>query len=199
MMLAVTDLTVVENHARIPCARVQEALEFGDIQHLHKLIDRHLDELEGYGGVYGQTVRKHGEGTKGGRPSKAYMLTEEQAVLICMFARTPKAAEARKLIIDVFMRWRRGETLPQAGAAEGITLDKDDYIALLRDQNALLKGAIKPKRRAPVPLSNAEKARIIAMAADGKSTNQIARETGRSTATISLLRNGFRIISGGNA
>lgn len=197
-MLAVTDLTVVENHARIPDARVQEALGYRHKKDLHAIIERYRDELEGYGGVYTQTSAKPPAGSKGGRPTLTYMLTEEQAVLICMFARTPKAAEARRMIIDVFLRWRRGEALPHAASVDGITLDKDDYIALLRDQNALLKGAVKKPRRAPIPLTNAEKAKIIALAADGKSTRQISRETGRSTATISLLRNGFRLIAGGN-
>lgn len=203
-MLAVTDLTVIENHARIPDTRVCEALGFGDIQHLHKLIGRHFDELATYGGIYGQTVPKMGRG----RPSKSYMLTEEQAVLICMFARTEKSPDARRMIVDVFMRWKRGQAMPSA-PSENMTIPKDDYIALLTDHNTLLvdhndllKQIISPPRkprRPSIPLTTAEKAKIISMCASGMGVNEIARQTGRSTATISLLKNGFSIINGGNA
>lgn len=196
MMLAVTYLTVIENHARIPDTRVCEALGFGEMKALHRLIARHEDELQTYGGIYRQVDPKIGRG----RPTHTYMLTEEQAVLVCMFARTPQAATARKMIVDVFMAWRRGEALPQPGG-EGITITKDDYIALLLDQNMLLslKAAVKTPRKPPVPLTSAEKAKIISLATQGLSNGEIARQTGRSTATISLLRNGFRIINGGDA
>lgn len=111
-MLAVTDLTVIEGDARIPDTRVQEALGFADIQHLHKLIARNKKELELYGRIYGQSVRKLGPG----RPVQTFLLTEEQASLICMFARTPKAVEARRLIIGVFTAWRKGQ-MPAAPLA----------------------------------------------------------------------------------
>lgn len=199
-MLAITDLTVIENHARISDIRVQEALQFGRIIDLHRVIEKNLPELETYGRGFCQSGKKPLAGLKGGRPTKEYMLTEEQAVLVCMFARTPQAATARKMIVDVFMAWRRGEALPQPGG-EGITITKDDYIALLLDQNILLslKAAVKTPRKPPVPLTSAEKAKIISLTAQGLSNGEIARQTGRSTATISLLRNGFRIINGGDA
>lgn len=115
-MIAVTDLTVVENHARIPDTKVQEALEFGRINDLHRVILKHRVELESYGGVHCQTGKKPPAGSQGGRPTVTYMLTEEQAVLICMFARTPRAAEARRMIVDVFLRWRRGSPARATGS-----------------------------------------------------------------------------------
>ena len=44
-----------------------------------------------------------------GRPGKAYYLNEGQALVICALSRTPKAAQVRKLLIDVFMAYRQGK------------------------------------------------------------------------------------------
>lgn len=207
-MLAISDLTVIDNHARIPDTRIQELLQYGRIEELRRVIEKNLEELESFGGVFRQFGGKPPVGSKGGRPTLIYMLTEEQALLVCMFSRTPKAMEARRMIVDVFMQWKRGQTMPPA-PSEGMTIPKDDYIALLTDHNTLLvdhndllKQIIAPKRkprRPSVPLTTAEKAKIISMCAAGMGVNEIARQTGRSTATISLLKNGFSIINGGNA
>lgn len=48
----------------------------------------------------------------GGRPTSAYYLNEPQALLICMFSNTTRAAEVRKMLIDVFMEYRRGKAMP---------------------------------------------------------------------------------------
>lgn len=157
--------------------------------------------------------------------SKVYTLGGEQTVnvvnesgLYTLILTSNKPAAKR------FRKWVTAEVLPtlrREGAyvmpeAEGapmdsdfMTIPKDDYIAMLTRQNALLvdhndllKQIITPKRkprRPSVPLTNAEKAKIISMCAAGMGVNEIARQTGRSTATISLLKNGFSIINGGNA
>jgi hypothetical protein len=191
--LAVTDLTVIENHARIPDLKLMEALEFGDLYHLQKLISRHRDELETYGVICGQTDRKSGPG----RPATNYMLNEEQALLVCMFARTPKAAAARRMIVDVFMKWKRGEVLAQATPGNEITIGKDEYIALLRAENARLVEPPRPPRKAYAPLTEVERAEILRLTKDGMGVKAIARLIGRSGATVSLMRAGFRVIEGG--
>jgi len=99
------DLQVVKGDARISDIRIQEALGYADLQHLHKIIRRHSGELEAYGEVYTQSVRKSGPG----RPALNFLLNEEQALLVCMFARTAKAHEARRQIVEVFLAWRRGD------------------------------------------------------------------------------------------
>lgn len=43
----------------------------------------------------------------------AYYLNEEQALLICMFSRTPKAAAVRREVILVFTAGRRGDLVTQ--------------------------------------------------------------------------------------
>lgn len=107
MSLNVTHLSVIEGDARIADSHLQQVLEYGRINDLHRIIKTHEAELETYGGLFCRTGKIIGRG----RPTQTYYLTEAQATLVCMFARTPKAALARKLIIDVFTAWRRGEAL----------------------------------------------------------------------------------------
>jgi phage anti-repressor protein len=101
--LTVSDLTVVDGGARISDAKLMEALGFGRIDELRRLIQRHREELEAYGAILQiEGVSRQSDGKIGrGRPTLTYMLTEEQALLVCMFARTEKAAAARRMIIEV--------------------------------------------------------------------------------------------------
>lgn len=46
-------------------------------------------------------------GKRGSKP-KVYYLNEEQALLVCMFSRTERAAAVRKEVIEVYMAYRRG-------------------------------------------------------------------------------------------
>lgn len=52
------------------------------------LIRPNMAELEGFGNI-GETPQNTG---KAGRPAKVFYLNEQQALLICMFSRTEKAA-----------------------------------------------------------------------------------------------------------
>ena len=72
---------------------------FGQILNVRNLIRNNRVELERYGVIF--TVKRT-SGPKGGRPSTDFYLNEEQALLICMFADTVNAMEARQEIIQVF-------------------------------------------------------------------------------------------------
>lgn len=144
-MIHVSDLKLIDGEPRVADRKVQEVLEFGEIKALRRLIKRHEDELLTYGEIIQQVedaVVSGGlhqidakptdaDGIKGqidpkiltergrGRPVVTYMLTEPQALLVCMKANTPKAADGRREIIRVFMAYRRGELLPTGRAAGG--------------------------------------------------------------------------------
>jgi len=134
MSFSHNDLRVMDGEPRVSDVQLQEVLGYSRIGKLRDLINKHLEELGGYGEVFHQTgVKPHtteiyGQtdakiydrgllartgpkpiSSKGGRPTTTYYLNEQQAVLVCMFSRTPKAAEARRQIIEVFVAWRRGE------------------------------------------------------------------------------------------
>lgn len=101
------DLTVVEGDARVPCRRLQVALGFARIDHLHRLIKAHEAELRDFGEVF--LLEGENPSAKGGRPIRTYLLNEHQAVALAMWAETAQARAARRQIAEVFVAWRRGD------------------------------------------------------------------------------------------
>ncbi len=73
---------------------------------VRQTIKGNLAEISMHGEVFTQAVKTT---SKGGRPSVAYYLNEPQALLICMWSNTEKAAAVRKALIEVFMEYRRGK------------------------------------------------------------------------------------------
>lgn len=106
-MLNERHLTVIEGDARVSCRHLREVLGFARIDHLHRLIKSNWDELEDFGAIFLFEGEKSGRGRK----SVNYYLNEHQATAICMWAGTTKARAARRLIVEVFTRWRRGEVV----------------------------------------------------------------------------------------
>ena len=195
--LAVTDLTVVEGGARISDRQLADALGFGRVNELHRLIRAHDEELRDFGEVFRFEAKN--PAPKGGRPTVGYLLNEHQAVALCMWAETPKARTGRKLIIEVFIAWHRGDLTARTGPDGGITIPKDEYIALLRAEVATLRVPDKKPRTPSRPLTEEDRAEILHLLDEGFGVCEVARRIGRSTATVSLLRAGFRMIEGGAA
>ncbi len=101
------NLKLIAGEPRVHDLRLGEALGFADKHKIRTLVARNIAELKAYGEVSATVAETL---PQGGRPSTEYHLNEAQALLICMFARTERAAEVRKQVIEVFMAWRRGET-----------------------------------------------------------------------------------------
>jgi len=116
--LTLSDLSLMANEPRVTHVRLSEVLDYAEDRIVRHLIRRHGDELLQHG-VLHQLDAKPSE--RGGRPAKVFLLNEAQALLVCMFARTAKAAEIRRQVIEVFLTWRRGE-LAQASAAPDPTV-----------------------------------------------------------------------------
>ena len=151
-MIDSTALTVIEGDARIADTHLQQVLGYARIADLHALIRKHEAELSVYGEVFRRSAGKPPMGSvdsrsilcrsgkepfggsdevfrrsgkaRGGRPTLTYYVNEAQATLICMFSRTERAALARKIVIDVFTAWRRGEL-------EGVAAPKSDPFAAM--------------------------------------------------------------------
>lgn len=103
-------LRVIDEEPRILDTDLAERLGFERHRTIREIIDRNASELINYGGLPRGTANP---GPLGGRPSYAYYLNEEQALLICMLSRTDKAKAVRAEVIRVFTAWRRGQ-LPAA-------------------------------------------------------------------------------------
>ena len=108
-LLSLSDLNTTINHEpRVRDLRLAAVLGMADLHKVRELIVANLAELKGYGEVSAQRAETS---AKGGRPGVEYWLNEPQALLLCMFSRTERAAEVRKALIDVFMAHRRGQTV----------------------------------------------------------------------------------------
>lgn len=93
-------LKVINGDARMPDTHIQQALGYGRINDLHRLIRRHEDELRDFGEVFRRAAEN--PAGKGGRPTLTYYLNEHQATAVCLWANTAKARAGRKLIVEVF-------------------------------------------------------------------------------------------------
>lgn len=111
--LSVSDLNTTVNHEpRIHDITLGKALGFARHRAIRQIVERNLAELETYGSVAPHGVaqlRKNGATHE----VVEYYLNEPQALLICMFSKTERAAMVRKEVIDVFMAYRRGILEPK--------------------------------------------------------------------------------------
>jgi len=82
--------------------------------------------------------------------------------------------------------WTKGAAINQRFDADAILVPKDEYIALLKAKVAMLEHGRRRKSR---PLTEEDKAEILAMVESGMSQTQVAKAVGRSSATVSYLVN----------
>lgn len=107
--LTLRDLSVVSGEPRVHDIVLGQRLGFERPRKVRELIHRNFAELKRYGEVSPHRGAKPQLGSKGGRPQSGFLLNEGQALLVCMFADTDRAAEVREQVIRVFMAWRAGE------------------------------------------------------------------------------------------
>lgn len=145
--LAITDLSMVADEPRVQDLRLAERLGFKRPRVVRELIERNLEELE----MHGSSAVRHG--AYRGRPTTEYWLNEAQALLVCMFARTPGAAAIRREVIEVFLAWRRGEMPPAAPMTERLTVARrkaEDLAATVQALEAARGGMVINLSTAPI-------------------------------------------------
>ncbi len=99
---------------------------------IRRNIEANREELEGYGDLHEVRV-KSSDPLGRGRPSTAYYLNEEQALLLCMFSGAEKAKEIRKQVIAVYQAWRKGHLRPVEKPQEPTTPSiPTDFASALR-------------------------------------------------------------------
>jgi hypothetical protein len=114
LALQPTDLRPFEGEPRVHDLRLADVLGYQGAKEVRQTIRRHRDELLMHG-VLAQSEAKPLRGSTGGRPERAFMLNEPQALLVCMFSRTERAAQVRNQIIQVFLAYRRGQLVEGDG------------------------------------------------------------------------------------
>jgi len=105
-ILTANNLSIIAGEPHVFDLHLAQSLGFSRLTSIRVLIERNREELETYG-----TLHRCDAKSSGGRPGKAYYLNEGQALVLCALSETPRAAEVRKLLIDVFMAWRQGKTV----------------------------------------------------------------------------------------
>jgi hypothetical protein len=109
--LSRTDLVQLETEPRVLDVRIGAALGMAQPLNIRRVIERNRGELEMHGPIHAaREMVRIGSGAK--RETTVFYLNEPQALLLCMFSRTERAAAVRAELIRVFMEWRRGALRP---------------------------------------------------------------------------------------
>lgn len=130
-IITVNDLQIHQGEPRVLDLRLAEALGYERPRKIRDIIKSNIDELARHGEMValvggvdaatsggieglprsGASLPRSGANPNGGRPATEYLLTEGQALVVCLLARTERAADVRYQVISVFLAWRKG-TLP---------------------------------------------------------------------------------------
>lgn len=131
--LTIADLnTEIDDEPRVLDVVLGEGLGFSRPRAIRQIVERNTLELQGYGSLATRCGKSRGQ------HFTEYYLNEPQALLICMFSNTARAAEVRKMLIDVFMEYRRSRTLVKVQAHERRTSTRlDKALTLARSIDRL--------------------------------------------------------------
>ena len=91
----------IDGEPRVLDLDIAKRLDFKRPRAVRQLIERNAAELL----TYGPNATRRG--AYKGQPTTEYYLNEGQALLICTLSRTPKAAEVRHALIDIYTAWRK--------------------------------------------------------------------------------------------
>lgn len=143
--ISIADLnTEIDSEPRMLDVVLGERLGFARPRKVREIIERNLEELEAYGS---SAPRR---GAYRGTSFVEYYLNEPQALLICMFSNTAKAAEVRRQLIEVFMEYRRSlSRIPVKAHERRASTKLDHALSLARSADRLERAAahFTPKDR----------------------------------------------------
>ena len=135
--LTVDDLSIIENEPRIKDIVLAQRLGLSQPLNVRGVIENNDEELCGFGAIH--VVRETRRSGCLFRKITEYYLNEPQALLICMFSRTQKAAAVRKELIDVYMAYRTQgltkvkEHYRQVGRKESLPTKEDRFVSLYKN------------------------------------------------------------------
>lgn len=135
--LTVDNIEVIDNEPRIKDVVLGERLGLKKTRDVRVVIKSNMAELLAYGCA--PLVTAHEKIGFVTRQTEAYYLNEPQALLICMFSRTQKAAAVRKELVDVYMAYRTQgltkvkEHYRQVGRKESLPAGEDSFGSLYKN------------------------------------------------------------------
>jgi len=92
-----------DGEPRIRDLDLADRLGFSDPRLIRRTIERNRNDLERYGVIATLAITS---GPEGGRPGTEYWLNEKQVYAVCQLSDAPKAAEIRRLMIEVFYAYQ---------------------------------------------------------------------------------------------
>lgn len=124
--LRLADLIERDGEPRLLDLRLAEVLGYVTPVSIRVLFRDNRDELERYGPLIMEPI-KNTDPLGRGRPGHCFFANEAQALLLCMKAQTPRAADARQEVITVFLAYRHGTLVPATAAT-------DQLLGAIRDE-----------------------------------------------------------------
>lgn len=94
------------------------------------VVDEHVEEFEGFGNLLALPVNSG----QRGRPGEEYWLNFEQALLLCVFLRSTRAADVRRVLIRITKEVVEGRFIPAMSDAHSLLVS----MAEIHQQNAVL-------------------------------------------------------------
>lgn len=127
------ELTEIDGEPRARDLDIAERLGFDRPRDIRKLIERNLAEIESFGtcAIVARVVR--------GNPVSEYWLTEEQALLVSSRSDAENAAAVRRMLIKVFVAWRRGQLVPTALTPAEMLLEQARMMVEVERKQAALE------------------------------------------------------------
>ncbi len=190
--MSTLSLAVIDGEPRVDSRLVSNELGV-EHKNTRELIEEYQADFDEFGVCPFETAKPL-KGSSGGRPEKFYLLNEDQAYFLMTLVRnTEEAVELKKRLVKAFAQYRtRSQSLPEPAAPRPntITLDKDEYIGLLKTQAAYWKGKAQPGRRL---LTTEEKTRIKKFHAQGLGSAVIGQRIQRPEGTVGSYLRRLRI------
>lgn len=182
---------LVTLHSGEPVTTTTAIADGTGIQHKNvmAMVRNNRTDLEDFGRVAFETRSFETEG--GLQKREVAILNEPQATYLLTLMRNVEVVKAfKKALVKAFFELRAREQR-RAQRDATISIDKDEYIDLLRAKVQFLEGNPRKKNPRP-PLTSTERSRIKELAALGWSNSEIATEVGCSKATVSLTARDIR-------
>lgn len=147
----IVPLTVIDldGDPRVRDTDLAERLGFERPRVIRELIQRNIEEIEGFGRAPCRTALVEQAMPRGGMKAvevHEYWLNEEQALLVSILSKAPNAPAVRAMLIRVFVAWRRGNIdKPKPVLPKRRTIrSRDDLSFTRRDADGCLQNFVTP-------------------------------------------------------
>ena len=131
-------VTIKNDVPVVSTADIYKRLGYSDHRNLKETIEKHIESFADFGVMRFETVKQAGE--KGGRPTKVYLLNEDQFTLLAMLMKNTAEVVALKVsVAKEFLRMRRtlANIVSQRNDSEWQNVRKDGKQVYMQKSSAV--------------------------------------------------------------